>query len=302
MADCGLFKDFRLTLSGSICALATPFDARGALDLDAFTRLIEYQLEGGTEALVVAGSTGEAHLLDDAELVQLLTHAVTQVRGRVPVLAGTGAASTRETIELTQRAQQLGIDAALVVTPYYVRPSQDGLRRHFLEVAEATAIPLILYNVPGRTACDMLPTTVAGLRDHPRIVGIKEAVPDHERITALVQLANESFVFLSGDDASAGAAMLAGASGAVSVVANVVPRMFRSLCDAARQGDTTKTASLDAKLAPLLAAMTCAPNPVPVKAGLAALEICTARVRAPLYEMEPGAEHARLVEALLGMV
>jgi 4-hydroxy-tetrahydrodipicolinate synthase len=271
-----------LKLSGSICALATPFQAGGALDLDAFGRLIEQQIEGGTQALVVAGSTGEAHFLEPDEYTQLLRFAVERVDGRVPVVAGTGEAGTAKTVALTRHAADLGADVALVVTPYYVRPTQDGLRRHFLEVADRGGLPMILYNVPTRTACDMVPETVAALRGHERIVGIKEACGDVARIRAVAELAGENFVYLSGDDGSAVEAMLAGAAGTVSVVVNLVPQAFRALCDAATAGDHALARERAEALQPLLKAMECAPNPTPVKAGLAALGIGDGSLRLPL--------------------
>ncbi|MEO7148915.1 MAG: 4-hydroxy-tetrahydrodipicolinate synthase, partial [Rhodanobacteraceae bacterium] len=231
-----------MDITGSLCALATPFDATGALDLDAFARLLDHQIEGGTQGVVVAGSTGEAHLLDEHEYERLLAFAVEHVDRRIPVLAGSGEAATSKTIALTKRAHALGAAAALVVTPYYVRPAQDGLRRHFLEVAEYGGLPIVMYNVPSRTGCDLLPDTVAALRDDPRIIGIKEARGDIERIRAIAQLARPGFVYLSGDDGSAAEAMLGGASGVVSVANNLVPAAFRALCDTARSGDQVKTA------------------------------------------------------------
>ena len=226
-----------LSIRGSICALVTPFMADGALDLVAFGRLLDYQLAGGTQALVVAGSTGEAHMLEPGEFDRLLAFALEHVDGRVPVIAGTGEAATANTVAATRRAAALGADAALVVTPYYVRPTPEGLRRHFLEVAEHAGLPVIVYNVPGRTGCDLQPDIVAVLRDHPAIIGIKEARGDSERIHALTELVRDDFVYLSGDDGSAGTAMLAGAAGTISVVANLVPQAFRAWCDAATGGD-----------------------------------------------------------------
>lgn len=277
-----------MRIHGSICALATPFDEQGALDLAAFGRLIDYQLDHGTQALVVAGSTGEAHMLSDEEFARLLTHAVQQVRGRVPVIAGSGTAATPATVAACRRAASLGADAALVVTPYYVRPDQRGLEHHFRTVADDGALPIILYNVPARTACDMLPETVAALRDHPHIVGIKEAVPDAARIQALSRLVSDNFQYLSGDDASAVDAMLAGATGTVSVVANAVPGLFRAACDAARSGNKEAAVEAWQGLQPLLAALACAPNPVPIKAVLAALDICGEQVRSPLLILPDG--------------
>ena len=288
-----------MEISGSLCAIATPFDAAGALDLPAFGRLIDHQLDGGTQGIVVAGSTGEAHMLDEHEYERLLAFAVERVNHRVPVIAGTGEAATSKTIALTKRARALGADAALVVTPYYVRPTQDGLRRHFGEVAAHGGLRVVMYNVPSRTGCDMQPETVAALRDSAGIVGIKEAVGTAQRIAAMAQLKRPGFVYLSGDDGSAADAMLAGAGGVVSVVNNLVPKAFRALCDAARRGDRAGAMQHAGRLAPLLDALDCAPNPIPVKAGLAELGLCRAALRLPLLELSPGPERTRLREAIL---
>ncbi|HJP99697.1 MAG TPA: 4-hydroxy-tetrahydrodipicolinate synthase [Rhodanobacteraceae bacterium] len=288
-----------MDLTGSLCAIATPFDADGALDLKGLARLIDRQLDGGTQGLVVAGSTGEAHMLDEREYERLLAFAIERVARRVPVIAGTGEAATSKTIALTRRAKALGADAALVVTPYYVRPTQDGLRRHFGEVAARCDIPVVMYNVPSRTACDMQPETVSALLDTAGIVAIKEAVGTPERIRAIAQLQRPGFVYLSGDDGSAAEAMLAGARGVVSVVNNLVPRLFRALCDRARSGDRAATRSHEARLGPLLDALNCAPNPIPVKAGLAELGLCGATVRLPLVALSPGPAREHLREVLL---
>jgi 4-hydroxy-tetrahydrodipicolinate synthase len=292
---------FTLDISGSITALATPFAADGSLDLDAFGRLLDQQLAGGTQAVVVAGSTGESHFLEHDEYERLLAFAVKHVNKRVPVIAGTGEAGTAKTIATTRRAQALGADAALVVAPFYVRPTQEGLRRHFLAVADEGGLPVILYNVPPRTGCDIAPETVAVLRDHPGIIGIKEARGDAERIRALAELIRADFVYLSGDDGSAHQAMLAGAAGTISVVANLVPEAFRALCDAARSGDASRTAKESARLAPLIEALNCAPNPIPVKAGLAALGLGSAAPRLPLVELESGPALAKLRETLAAL-
>jgi len=288
-----------LEITGSLCAIATPFDAAGALDLPAFGRLIDHQLDGGTQGIVVAGSTGEAHMLDEHEYERLLAFAVERIAHRVPVIAGTGEAATSKAIALTKRAQALGADAALVVTPYYVRPTQDGLRRHFGEVAAHGGLPVVMYNVPSRTGCDMQPETVATLRDTAGVIGIKEAVGKPERITAIAQLQRPGFVYLSGDDGSAADAMLAGAGGVISVVNNLVPKLVRTLCDVARGGDRAAAMQHAGRLAPLLKALDCAPNPIPVKAGLAELGLCGAALRLPLLELSPGPERTHLRETLL---
>jgi 4-hydroxy-tetrahydrodipicolinate synthase len=287
-----------LNIRGSICALVTPFAADGALDLPAFGRVIDYQLAGGTQALVVAGSTGEAHMLEHDEFDRLLAYAVERVAGRVPVIAGTGEAGTAKTIALTRRAKALGVDAALVVVPYYVRPTQEGLRRHYLDVADHGELPVLMYNVPSRTGSDLLPETVASLREHPAIIGIKEARGDRERISALAELVSPDFVYLSGDDDSAGEAMLVGAAGTISVVVNLVPQAFRALCDAAIAGDKAGTARCHAAIEPLLQALNCAPNPIAVKAGLPVLGLGLAVPRLPLVELNDGPDRARLHQAL----
>jgi 4-hydroxy-tetrahydrodipicolinate synthase len=287
-----------LEITGSLCALATPFTGDGALDLPAFARLLDHQLEGGTQGVVVAGSTGEAHMLDESEYEQLLAFAVEHVDGRVPVIAGTGEAATSKTIAQTRRAHALGADAALVVTPYYVRPTQEGLRRHFLEVVEHGDMPVLVYNVPTRTGCDLHPQIVAELRDDPRIIGIKEANSDIERIRAIAQLARPGFVFLSGDDATAAEAMLHGAAGVISVANNLVPAAFRALCDTARSGDRAKTTAQMQSLKPLLEALNCAPNPIAVKAGLSELGLCQGTVRLPLLELGAGPARTHLRSVL----
>jgi 4-hydroxy-tetrahydrodipicolinate synthase len=258
-----------LRLSGSITALATPFTAAGELDLDAWQRLLQSQLEGGTQAVVVAGSTGEAAALYDAEYEALLRTAVELVAGRIPVLAGTGLSNTAKTIELSRRAAALGADAALVVTPPYVRPTQAGLLAHYRALADDGALPVVLYNVPGRTGCDLLPETAAELAGHDRIIGIKEARSEIARMEALLPLRGEGFAVLSGDDPTAARALLAGADGVVSVASNVVPAALRTLCDLARSGRQEQVNELDARLHGLYEFLGVEPNPIPVKAILA---------------------------------
>jgi len=258
-----------LRLSGSITALATPFDADGALDRAAWKRLVESQIDAGTQGLVVAGSTGEAAALDDGEYEWLVTSAVAMAAGRVPVLAGTGMSATARTVAATRRLAAMGADGALVVVPPYVRPTQAGLVAHYRAVADEGGLPVLLYNVPGRTGVDMLPATVAELAAHPRIVGIKEAHDGVERMQALLALQSESFAVLSGDDPTAARAMLAGADGVISVASNIVPAAFRQLCDLARAGSADAAGALDARLKPVQAFCGIESNPIPVKAVLA---------------------------------
>lgn len=288
-----------MRISGSITALATPFDASGEIDLDAWRRLLALQLEGGTQAVVVAGSTGEAAALFDAEYDTLLRVAVEFVAGRVPVLAGTGLSATAKTIEQTRRAAVLGADAALVVTPPYVRPTQLGLVAHYRAVADDGALPVVLYNVPGRTGCDMLPATVAELAPHPRIVGIKEARSDAERMGDLLALRSEGFTVLSGDDPTACRAMLAGADGIVSVASNVVPASFRRLADHARAGRAVEAQALDARLAPLYDFLGVESNPIPLKALLARQGLGHG-LRLPLLPLSAG--HSAMADRLATLV
>jgi 4-hydroxy-tetrahydrodipicolinate synthase len=258
-----------LRLSGSITALATPFNPAGELDLDAWQRLLQQQLDAGTQAVVVAGSTGEAAALYDVEFDLLLRTAVEFVAGRIPVLAGTGLSNTAKTIEQTRRAAALGADAALIVTPPYVRPTQAGLIAHYRAIADDNGLPVVLYNVPGRTGGDLLPETVAELCGHPRIVGIKEARSEPDRMEALLKFRSGDFAVLSGDDPTACRAMLAGADGVISVASNVLPTAMRRLCDLARAGKSDAAHEIDAQLQPAFEFLGVEPNPIPVKAVLA---------------------------------
>lgn len=274
-----------MRIFGSITALATPFTASGAIDRAAWRRLVAGQLEAGTRGLVVAGSTGEAAMLTPAEFTALVVDAVAVVAGRIPVLAGAGQSATTGTIEQCQRAQAAGADAVLVAAPSYVRPTQEGLYQHFEAVAAALGIPVVLYNVPTRTAVDLLPETVARLAPNPRIIGIKEAVPEPGRQAALLALRAPDFVVLGGDDGSACEFLLAGADGLVSVASNAAPASVRALCELARAGTAEAARALNAELAGLFAALSLEPNPIPVKAILAALGACENLLRLPLLPL-----------------
>ncbi len=285
---------------GSICALATPFRA-DALDLEAFATLIDYQLAAGTQALVVAGSTGEAHALDQTEFDRLLTFAVDRVAGRVPVLAGTGTANTRKTVQATRRARDLGADAALVVTPYYVRPTQEGMLQHFSEVADQGGLPVVLYNVPSRTACDLLPETVAKLATHARIVGIKEARGEAGRVAELVKSKNPQFSILSGDDHPAHKPCWP-----AQKVSSRLPRTSRrrccvGLCDAALAGDAARAQALNVQLTALYELLGAEPNPIPLKWCLYNLGIGTPDLRLPLLPLSP-AYHEQAQRVLQGLL
>ncbi|QOY61967.1 4-hydroxy-tetrahydrodipicolinate synthase [Lysobacter sp. H21R4] len=285
-----------MRLSGSITALATPFDVDGELDLDAWARLIDLQLEGGTQAVVVAGSTGEAAALLDSEFDVLLRLAVERIGGRVPVVAGTGKSATAGTIEQTRRAAALGADAALVVTPPYVRPTHPGLVAHYRAVADDGALPILLYNVPGRTGVDMLPATVAQLAGHPRIVGIKEASIEPQRMHSLLALRADDFVVLTGDDMTACRAMLAGADGVISVASNVLPRSMRRLCELARNGKGAAATGWSGRMAEIHAFLGVESNPIPVKALLARQQIGTG-LRLPLLPLSAAHHDAAVAVA-----
>ena len=273
-----------MRLTGSITALATPFTATGALDLDAWGALLQRQLDAGTRAVVVAGSTGEAAALFDDEYDTLLRAAVGFYAGRMPVLAGTGQANTAKTILANRRAAELGADAALVVTPPYVRPTQAGLLAHYRAVADEGGLPVVLYNVPGRTGCDLVPATVGDLSIHPNIIGIKEARAEQERMDALLPYRRDGFVVLSGDDPTAVRAMLAGADGVISVASNVVPGAFRRLCELVGSGEQAAAEALDERLAELYHFLGVEPNPIPVKA-LLTLNGIGAGLRLPLQPL-----------------
>lgn len=276
-----------MKLSGSLCALITPFDANGSLDEAAYLALLDFHLDAGTHGLVIAGSTGEASMLDEREFVRLLELAVGRASGRVPVLAGTGTASTTKTIRQTRLAAGCGVDAALVVTPYYVRPTQEGLQRHYVAVADQGGLPVVLYNVPGRTGCDLKPETVAALRAHPAIVAVKEAVPDPARMRALLALQTGDFAILSGDDPTACEAMLIGAAGVISVAANIVPKRFADLCDHALAGRAGPARAIDAELRSLYEVLGAEPNPTPAKWLAHKLGLCGPDPRLPLLPLSP---------------
>jgi 4-hydroxy-tetrahydrodipicolinate synthase len=272
-------------LHGSLCALATPFDAGGAPDFDAFRRLLDLHRAAGTHGVVVAGTTGESAALEEAEFQALLEHAVAQLGDRVPVVAGCGAAATHKALRLLRIAEAAGAAASLVVTPYYVRPTQEGLYRHYAALSDASRLPLVLYNVPGRTGCDLLPETVARLVGRGGVAGIKEARPEAERMQALLALRRPGFAVLSGDDPTCTRAMLDGADGVVSVAANVCPAAFRALADFARSGRVEEARALDARLAPLYRALALESNPIPAKWILHRLGLCGPGLRLPLVEL-----------------
>ena len=255
-----------MQLQGSITALTTPFTESGMLDLGAWRAQIDMQVRSGSAAIVVAGSTGEAATLSDEEYSQLIELAAIRVAGRIPVLAGTGLSSTAKTIRQTKLAKDSGADIALVVTPPYVRPTQAGLFAHYSAVADAAGIPVVLYNVPGRTGCDLQPQTVARLCSHGNIIGLKEAVGDEARWQELYPLASPAFSLLSGDDPTFVRAIAGGAQGVISVASNVVPAVFARMCQLLLERNVAGAQVLDASLRNLYDFLGVEPNPVPVKA------------------------------------
>ena len=272
-------------LHGSIVALVTPMDKHGRIDFDVLQRLVDFHLHSGTDGIVVAGTTGESPTLSESEFKQVLSHVVGQVDSSIPVLAGTGGADTKNAIAKTRLAAELGADAALVVTPYYNRPMQSGLLAHYNALADETSIPLVIYNVPSRTAVDILPETVAELAQRDEIVAIKEAVPDMARIEALVKLCGQSLTVLSGDDPSCLDAMRHGAQGVVSVAANVVPRMFRVMCENACNENWQAAVEIDDSLRHLYGILALETNPIPVKWALYKMAICGRGIRLPLLPL-----------------
>ncbi|MGA2655184.1 MAG: 4-hydroxy-tetrahydrodipicolinate synthase, partial [Gammaproteobacteria bacterium] len=223
--------------SGSLVALVTPMNADGSLAINALRDLVAWHIEQGTQGIIAAGTTGESAALNFAEYQQVVREVLSEARGRVPVIAGTGTNSTEKTIELTRTAKALGADACLILTPYCVKPTQLGLLLHYKKIADSVAIPQILYNAPGRTACDLLPETVKQLIAYPNIVGIKECVSDNNRYQTLVELAQQKMDILSGDDITAYELLRVGGQGVISVTANVAPKLMRGFCDAMLSGD-----------------------------------------------------------------
>jgi len=270
---------------GSIVALVTPMDEHGRIDFNALRRLVDFHLSSGTSGIVVAGTTGESATLDESEFKQLLSQVVSQVDSQIPVIAGTGSADTAKAITRTQIAAKLGADAALVVTPYYNRPMQSGLIAHYNALADATSIPLVIYNVPSRTAVDILPETVAELAQRDEIVAIKEAVSSMSRVSDLITQCGQSLVVLSGDDASCLDAMRHGAKGVVSVAANVVPGLFSQICEHARNGNWDAAVEIDDTLHHLYGILALETNPIPVKWALYKMASIGQGIRLPLLPL-----------------
>lgn len=282
---------------GSMVALVTPMREDNSLDREALQRLVDFHFDNGTDAIVAVGTTGESPTLDFDEHCEVIRLSLEYARGRMPVIAGTGANSTTEAIELTRCAKEAGANACLLVTPYYNKPTQEGLYRHFRAIAEAVAIPQILYNVPGRTACDMLADTVARLAQIPNIVGIKEATGKVERVGEIRSRCGDGFEIYSGEDSIGLESIVAGARGVISVTANVAPRLMHEMCAAARTGKESEARAIDQKLAGLHKSLFVETNPIPVKWALAQMGLIESGIRLPLTPLSE--RHHETVRAAL---
>lgn len=291
---------------GSIVALVTPMHEDGRIDYDALRRLIDWHIAEGTDCIGVVGTTGESPTVSMEENCEVIRVAVEQAKKasrRVPIMAGTGANNTVEAIELTRYAKQVGADCHLSVVPYYNKPSQEGIYRHFKAIAEAVDLPMVLYNVPGRTVADMQPETALRLAQVPGVIGIKEASGNIERAAQLIKHAPEGFSIYSGDDGTAAALMLLGGHGNVSVTANIAPRLMHDMCMAAVQGQARAAAAIHLRLLPLHKQLFCEPSPAPAKWALAQLGRCQPHVRLPLVPLsEAGQAQVREAMRASGML
>ncbi len=267
---------------GSMVALVTPMTIQGEVDYERLNSLVEWHISAGTDAIVAMGTTGESATLDEEEHCEVIRRIIKMSAGRIPIIAGTGANSTTEAISLTQCARNAGADAALLVTPYYNKPTQEGLYLHHKAVAEAVDIPQILYNVPGRTACDMLPETVARLADIPQIVGIKEATGDLSRLKQILDLCADDFEIYSGDDATGCEFMLSGGHGVISVTTNLAPADMHAMCNFALAGERENAESINHRLMGLHNNLFLEANPIPVKWALAEMGKIGQGIRLPL--------------------
>lgn len=284
-------------IRGSIVAIVTPMKADGSLDLPALNKLLEWHIASGTNAIVVVGTTGESATLSTEEHCDLVAHCVNEVNGRIPVIAGTGSNNTAEALYFTESAKKNGADAALLVTPYYNRPSQEGLYQHFKHVADGVDIPQILYNVPGRTACDLQLETVKRLAEIDNIVAIKDASGEVARGLELIEHCGEQLAIYSGEDALSLPLILAGADGTISVTANVAPKLMSQMCAHALAGEETEARACDAQLELLHRDLFLQANPVPVKWALAAMGKIGGGIRLPLVELDEQ-YHVKVREAL----
>lgn len=269
-------------IQGSLVAIVTPMHADGSLDIPCLRKLIDWHIAEGTDGIVIVGTTGESPTVTVEEHCELIRIAVEHANKRIPIIAGSGANSTVEAIALTKSAKQSGADASLQVVPYYNRPTQEGMYQHFKKIAESVDIPIILYNVPGRTVADMSNETIVRLSEIPNIIGIKEASGNIARDLELLRLVPDSFAVYSGDDATAIALMLCGGKGNISVTANVAPKAMHEMCKAAMNGNIAEAKAINNKLIPLHNKLFCEPNPVPVKWALSEMGMMPDGLRLPL--------------------
>lgn len=290
---------------GSLVALVTPMTIDGAVAMDSLLQLVDWHIDQGTDGLVILGTTGESVTLTQDERQHIIRAVIAQVekqaKRKIPVIVGTGSNATRTSIQWTREAMELGADACLLVTPYYNKPAQEGLYLHYKAVAEAVAIPQILYNVPGRTACDLSSETVVALAALPNIIGIKMPGSDVHRIQEIRDHLKGEFKFYSGDDATAKDFILAGGDGVISVTANVAPHLMHELCEAALQGDREKSSLIDKRLMPLYTALFLESNPIPVKWALQELGHIPAGIRLPLTPLST-VHHATLRQAMQSII
>lgn len=274
-----------MIFSGSLVALVTPMHPTGEIDEEALVSLVEWHVAAGTDALVVAGTTGESPTLRRDEHARLVSKTVEAAAGRIPVIAGTGSNSTEQTLDMSRRAADSGVDGLMLVVPYYNKPPQRGLVEHFRQVTRAVSLPIVLYNVPSRTVTDLLPDTVAELASEPGIVGLKDASNDLGRVMRLRRLCGPEFALLSGEDATAGTFMLAGGDGVISVTANVVPEKVRDLCAAARSGDRQGVERITEELRELNEVLFSESNPIPLKWALTRMKRIQGGIRLPLVTL-----------------
>jgi 4-hydroxy-tetrahydrodipicolinate synthase len=267
---------------GSMVALVTPMAADGRVDFAALDALLDWHVAEGTDGVVAVGTTGESATLEDDEHMEVVARCVQRLKGRIPVIAGTGSNSTAHAVLMSRRAQEAGADAVLVVAPYYNKPVQEGLYRHYRAIAEAVSLPVLLYNVPSRTITDILPATVERLAKLTNIVGIKEATGDMARAEDIRRRCGNAFLMISGDDATAREFILQGGLGVISVTANVAPRLMHEMCKAARAGDSKLAAEIDARLAPVHKVLFVETSPIPVKWALAEMGRIPPGIRLPL--------------------
>lgn len=284
---------------GSMVALVTPM-LNGEVDIDRLRSLVEFHIDAGTHAIVAAGTTGESGTLNYHEKLCVIKTVVQQVQNRIPVIAGTACNATRDCVALTQEAMHLGAHAALIMTPAYIKPTQAGLLAHYQDIAKNVALPIILYNVSGRTACDMLPETVASLAKLSNIIGIKEANPEPARLRSLLASCPDNFDIYSGDDPSAARWLTEGAKGVISVTANVAPKLMAKLCDLALDEDKHACLALQKRLMPLHQSLFCEPNPIPVKWALYKLGLISHEIRMPLLPLTQE-HHAELEKCLISL-